>query len=80
MLMPPFRGLIDCSARRMTAQVQLRAIYHTPEKFSTQGGECNRISVIETFERHRMFDAAEFLYDGRARLGTINLARPAAKT
>ncbi|MBE8952648.1 MAG: hypothetical protein SR1Q7_05835 [Quinella sp. 1Q7] len=33
MLMPPFRGLIDCSARRMTAQVQRGKYITRAEQF-----------------------------------------------
>lgn len=34
MFIPPFRGLIDCSARPWTAQVQRKEIYHTLKNFS----------------------------------------------
>ncbi len=79
MIIPPFRGLIDCSARPWTAQVQ-RKEYITRLKIFQREGEFNRIQVIETFERRSLSVAAEILYDVRSRLGAIDMAVPARQT
>ena len=79
MLIPPFRGLIDCSANLSTAQVQRDEYIIRSENFQREG-EFNRIQVFETAEQSRLHVSAEILFDGRARLSLSDVARHSEKT